>query len=59
MNYLQIEMDSQTQKTNVWLPKKNGWGGTNQEYKINRYTTSKIDKQQGFMQSTGNNIQSH
>ena len=58
MNYLQIEMDSQTQKTNVWLPKKNGWGGTNQEYGINRYTTSKIDKQQGFMQTTGNNIQS-
>ena len=33
-----IEIDSQTQKTNLWLPKWNGCGeGINQEFGINRY----------------------
>ena len=30
------------------VTKEESWGGTNQEYGINRYATSKIDKQQGF-----------
>ena len=32
------EIDSQTQKTNLWLPKGNMWGGINQEDGINIYT---------------------
>ena len=30
------------------VTKEESWGGTNQECGINRYTTNKIDKQQGF-----------
>ena len=43
------ETDSQTQETNVWLPKgKGSRGGINQEVGINIYTTIyKIDNQQG------------
>ena len=32
------EIDSQTQKTNLQLPKGKGGGGINEEYGINRYT---------------------
>ena len=50
------EADSQTQKTNLWLPKGSGGeggkeggreGGTDQEYGINRYKLHKIERQ-GF-----------
>ena len=37
------ETDSQTQKTNVWLPKERGREG---QIRINRY--NKIDEEQGF-----------
>ena len=39
MNFFyETEIDSQTQKTNVWLLM--GWGGgINQEFGINRYTS--------------------
>ena len=39
------EIDSQTQKTNLWLPKgkwSGGGGGINQEFGINRYTLLSI-----------------
>ena len=45
------EIDSQTQKTNLWLSKgKASGGGINQEYGISRYKLLyiKIDKQQEF-----------
>ena len=32
------EIDSQAQKTNLWLPKGKGGGGINQEFGINIYT---------------------
>ena len=32
------EVDSQAQKTKLWLPKDKGWGGINWEFGINRYT---------------------
>ena len=32
------ETDSQTWKTNWWIPRGTGWGGINEEYGINRYT---------------------
>ena len=40
MNLFTItETDSQTSKTNLWLPKGKGWGGgVNQEVGINIYT---------------------
>ena len=44
------EIDSQTWKTNLWLPrgKGRGGGGINWEFGINIHTTIyKIDKQQG------------
>ena len=44
------EVDSQTQKTNLWLPKGKGdGGGINWEFGISRYKLllHKIDKQQG------------
>ena len=45
------ETDSQTQKTNLRLPKGKGRGGINQELGISKYkvqaTIYKIDKQQG------------
>ena len=33
-----IETDSQTQKTHLYLPKRTGGGGVNQEFGINIYT---------------------
>ena len=32
------EIDSQTLKTNLWLPKAKGRGGINEKFGINRYT---------------------
>ena len=55
------ETDSQTQKTNLWLPKGKGWegGGINQEYEINRYTPLYIKQinNKYLLCSTGNYIQ--
>ena len=46
MNLFTKQTDSQTQKTNLWLPKGKGGGWINQDFVINRYTTVyKIDKQ--------------
>ena len=46
------QIDSQTQKINLWLPKRRGRrGGINQENGINKYlqtTICEIDQQQGF-----------
>ena len=36
------EIDSQTQKTNLWLLKGEG-GGINQEFGVNRYTLGEGD----------------
>ena len=41
------ERDSQTQKIDLWLPKRKG-EGVNQEYEIKRNKLHKIDKQQRF-----------
>ena len=54
------ETDSQTQKTNLWLPKgKGGGSGINQEFGISRYKLLYIKqiKKQGPTVSTGNYIQ--
>ena len=55
----QIDIDSQTQKTNLWLPKGNGRGGIKQEFGINRYTLLyiKLINSKDLLQSTGNYIQ--
>ena len=53
----QAELDLQTQKTNLWLPKGKG-GGINQEFGINIYTllyTKQINKD--LLYSTGNSTQ--
>ena len=53
------ERDSQTQKTNLGLPKGKVGGGINQEFEINRYTlpyTEWIDNKI-LLYSTGNHIQ--
>ena len=45
----ETEMDSQTQKTNLWLSKRKGKRRTiNQVYGINRHKLHITDKQQGF-----------
>ena len=44
-NQFKTERDSQTQKTNLCLPKEKGWGGINQEFEINIFMV--LDKQQG------------
>ena len=47
-NELIYRIDSQTQKTNLWLPKgKEGWGEVNQELEIGRYKLLYKNKQQG------------
>ena len=53
------ETDSQTQKTNLWLPQGKGGGEWNQEYGINRYTLLYIKqiKNKDLLYSTGNYIQ--
>ena len=53
------ETDSQTQKTNLQLPKGKGRGGINQESGINRYTLFYIKQinNKVLQQSTGNYIQ--
>ena len=43
------ETDSQTQETNLWLPKGKSGGGTNKEYEQIHTTIYKIDKKQGFI----------
>ena len=35
--FCRIEIDSQTSKINLWLPKGKRWGGINLEMEINRY----------------------
>jgi len=54
------ERDSQTQKTNIWLPKgKRGWGGINCEAGINTYTQLCIKQttNNDLLYSTGNYTQ--
>ena len=53
------EIDSQTQKTNLWLPKRKGGGGRiNSEFGINRYTLLFIKQiNKDLLYSTGNYIQ--
>ena len=54
------ETDSETQKTNLWLPKWRGReGGTNQEYRINRYKLLYIKQisNKDSLYNTGNYIQ--
>ena len=52
------ETDSQTQKTNLWLPKGKGGGGINWEYEINRYTPLYIKyiNNKDLLYSTGSYI---
>ena len=53
------EIDSQTQKTNLWLPKVMGVGGINQEFGINIYTLPFIKQvnNKDVLYNTGNYIQ--
>ena len=53
-----IEIDSQTQKTNLWLPKGKG-GGINWVLGINRYALQYIIQinKKALLYSTGNHIQ--
>ena len=53
------EIDSQTQKTNLQLPKVKGEGGINQEFGINRYTLLYIKQvnNKDLLFSTGNYTQ--
>ena len=51
------EIDSQTQKTNLWLPNIKGRVGINQEFGINIYTLryiKQIIKKNQLLCSTGN-----
>ena len=52
------EIDPQTQKTNLWLPKGKG-GGINQEFEINIYTLvyTKQIINKDLLYSTGNSTQ--
>ena len=54
------EIDSQTQKTNLWVPKGKVWGwGINREFGIKRYTLLYIKWiiNKDLLYSTGNYIQ--
>ena len=53
------ETDSQTQKTNLWLPNGKGWGGITQEFGISRYKLLYIKQinNKVLLYSTGNYIQ--
>ena len=54
------EMDSQTEKANLWLPKgKGGGGGINYEYGISRYKLLhiKLINNKVLLYSTGNYTQ--
>ena len=56
----ETETDSQTQKTNLWLPKEKGSrGGINQEFGISRYKLLCIKQinNKVLLYSTGNHIQ--
>ena len=56
----ETERDSQTQKTNLWLPKgKRDRRGINQEFGVNRYTPLYIKQinNKDLLYSTGNDIQ--
>jgi len=50
---------SQTQKTNLWLPKRKDRKGINEEYGVNRYTQLyiKYTSNQDLLYSTGSYIQ--
>ena len=51
--------ESQTQKTNLWLPKGKEKGRISQDYGINRYTLLHIKQisNKDLLYNTGNNIQ--
>ena len=53
------ETDSQTSKTNLRFPKREGWRGINQEVRINRYTLIYIKSiiNKDLLYSTGNSTQ--
>ena len=53
------EIDPQTQKTNLWLPKGKDVGGINQEFGINIYTLLYIKQitNRDLLYSTGNYTQ--
>ena len=55
MNLHNTEIDPQTQKTNLWLPKGKG-GGINQEFGVKIYTVLYIKQitNKDLLQSTGN-----
>ena len=59
MNFYETETDSQTQRTDLWLPRGRGWGGMEWEFRISRckllYTEWINNKV--LLYSTGNNIQ--
>ena len=60
MGKTKTETDSQTQKTNLWLPKgKGSGGGINQEYGIERYILLYVKQisNKDLLYSTGNYIQ--
>ena len=40
--FYKIEIDSQTSKINLWLPKGKRWGGINLKLEINRYRLSSV-----------------
>ena len=53
------EIDSQIQKTNLWLPKGKRKGRKNLKFEVNRYTLLYIDRynNKGLLYNTGNYIQ--
>ena len=59
MNLFTKQTDSQTEKTDLWLTWKGGWGVINQqEFGINSYTHYYIYKiNKDLLYSTGNYIQ--
>ena len=54
-----IEVESQMQKTNLWLPGNKGWGGINWETGIDLYTLLYIKQitNKNLLYSTSNSIQ--
>ena len=58
MNLHNTEIDPQTQKTNLWLPKGKG-GGINQEFGVKIYTVLYIKQitNKDLLYNTGNSAQ--
>ena len=54
--YNKIQVESETQKTNLWLPKGKGDGGINQEFGININTLLYIKQKtnKDLLEKTGN-----